>query len=130
MTSVQSTGTGNAGRTAEPKKFRQIAKSTAAITPFEDRAGIRGAAPASDELYELVLLDEFLTTHVRKDGLRDVQCMLLWSEWVRVYQRQTRMFPRVVLEQTFRENVMNRLGVVIAHDEMRGAVYPGLRFVP
>ena len=130
MTSVQSTGTGNAGRTAEPKKFRQIAKSTAVITPFEGRAGIRGAALTSDDLHELVLLDEFFANHVRRDGLRDVQCMLLWSEWVRIFQRQTRMFPRFVLEKEFRENVMNRLGVDIAHDEMRGAVFPGLRFVP
>ena len=130
MTTVNSPGTRIASRTAEPKRFRQIATGPGPLTRFEDRTGLTGNDMSPDDLRELIFLEEFLTHHVRPDGLRDVQCMLLWSEWVRVYQKQTHRFPCVILEKEFREAITGRLGVDIAYDEILGAIYPGLRFVP
>ena len=130
MTTVQSTRNGIASRTAAPGKFRELSTSPKVLARFEDRTEPAQTVMTAGELQEFMILDEFLTRHVRPDGLRDVQCMLLWSEWVRTCQRTTRRFPRHVLEREFREAVMNRLGVDILQDEVRGAVYPGLRFVP
>lgn len=130
MTTVQSTRNGIASRTAASGRFRQLSASPRVLARFEDRTEPAQNAMNPGELQELVLLDEFLACHVRSDGLRDVQCMLLWSEWVRTCQRTTRRFPRVVLEREFREVVTNRMGVEILQDEIRGAIYPGLRFVP
>jgi glutamate dehydrogenase/leucine dehydrogenase len=56
--------------------------------------------------------------------------MLLWTEWVRLFQRTTRRFPRVILENELRAIITRMMAVDIAHDTMRGPVYCGLRFVP
>ena len=130
MTTVQSSRTGIASRTAEPNLFRRITPGPGALTRLDDTAGITPNNAGPREVHELVALDEFLARHVQPDALRDVQCMLLWSEWVRMYQRQNRSFPRVVLEKEFREAVLSRHSVDIMIDEVRGAVYPGLRFIP
>lgn len=130
MATVQSSRTGIASRTAEPARFRRITPGPGALARLDDTAEITANNAGPREVHELVALNEFLTEHVQPDALRDVQCMLLWSEWVRVYQRQNRTFPRVVLEKEFREAVVSRLGVDIMVDEVRGAVYPGLRFIP
>ena len=130
MTTVHSPGNRSASRTAEPKRFSQIATGPGLLTRFEDRTGLTDNHMSPDELHELIALEEFLTHHVRPDGLRDVQCMLLWSEWVRVYQKQTHRFPRLILENEFHDAITSRLGVDIIHDDILGAIYPGLRFVP
>ena len=130
MTTVQSPVNRIASRTVEPNRFRQITKGPGALARFTDRAEITGSDTSPENLHELNVLNEFLERHVRPDGLRDVQCMLLWSEWVRVCQRQIHRFPRVILEQQFREAITDRLGVDVILDEVRGAIYPGLRFVP
>lgn len=130
MTPVQSSGAGNATSTAQPKRFLQVASAPSVLTRFEEKATLTENALTMEEYREIILLEEFLTTHVRPDALHDVQCMLLWSEWVRIFQRQTHRFPKVVLETEFREVVTNQLGINISRDELRGPVYPGLRFMP
>lgn len=130
MTTVQSSGTGIASRTAEPRQLRRMKERTGILPPDEDCTGMLRNATSPDGLHELVLLEEFLTRHIRQDGLRSVQCMLLWTEWVRTCARQTRRFPRIVLEAAFRQAVSERIGCDIAHDDDRGAVWPGIRFVP
>lgn len=130
MTRVQSSGPGNGSPTAQPRRFLQIACAPGLLTPMEEKAVLTDSKISPEEYREILLLDEFLTRHVRHDGLRTVQCMLLWTEWVRVFQKKTHRFPRVILENEFREVITGRLGVTIMTDEYRGAVYPGLRFIP
>jgi hypothetical protein len=55
--------------------------------------------------------------------------MLLWAEWVRFCLKETRAFPRLILEKEFRDLVVNQLGFTVLEDEARGQVYPGVRFV-
>ena len=130
MTPALNSTTGNGSATAQPKGFLDITTAPTILTRFEERATLSGTDISPEEYREIMLLDEFLTHHVRPDGLRDVQCMLLWSEWVRSFQRKTHRFPRVVLETEFRDIVTDQLGVGITKDDHRGMVYPGLRFVP
>ncbi len=79
---------------------------------------------------ELRVFYEFLALHVQPSRICDVQCMRLWSEWVRTFQRRTNDFPKQVLEKEFRSAVRDIFGVTVARDGSRGTVYPGLRFVP
>jgi hypothetical protein len=55
--------------------------------------------------------------------------MLLWAEWVRFCLKETRTFPRLILEKEFRDLVVNHLGFTVLEDKARGLVYPGVRFV-
>lgn len=83
-----------------------------------------------EELNELTILEEFLVRHVQDAGNCDVQCMLLWNEWVRVYRRRASGFPNLIREKEFRSVVTGKYGTMIAHDGWRGAVYPGVRYIP
>jgi hypothetical protein len=83
-----------------------------------------------DEFNELKIFGEFLSKHVQLNRSCDVQCMLLWSEWVRMFRRQVSGFPDLVREREFRAMITGTFGVGIATDGMRGAVYPGLKFFP
>jgi hypothetical protein len=83
-----------------------------------------------EELGELKVFEEFVTRHVQPDGSYNVQCMLLWSEWVRAFRHRIHGFPRLIREKEFRSVIADAFGVGIAWDERRGAVFPGLRFVP
>lgn len=83
-----------------------------------------------EELNELRVFDEFLTHHVHQIRICDVQCMLLWNEWVRTLRRQSNGFPKLILEKEFRSVITDRFGIAVAKDGSRGDVYPGLRFVP
>jgi hypothetical protein len=83
-----------------------------------------------EEYHELKVLEQFLDRHVRPVGIRDVQCMLLWSEWVRTFRRRTPGFPKLVRENEFRSVITDKFGIEIIHDNIRGPVYPGIRFVP
>ena len=130
MVTVQSSGTGIAFRTPRPEQLRKVADITGIRERFEVVAGLTENNITPEEYRELAVLEEFLTTHIQTDGLRDVQCMLLWSEWVRDFRKQTHRFPNVILEKEFRKVITNQLGVNIIHDTMRGAVYPGIRFIP
>ncbi|HII99747.1 MAG TPA: hypothetical protein HA272_10970 [Methanoregula sp.] len=129
MATVKSPGTGIEYRTAQPERFRQIAR-TPAVQRFEVRDRVLKSSIEPEDYRELVLLDEFLAHHVCQDAIRNVQCMLLWTEWVRLFQRTTHRFPRVILENELRAIITGMMAVDIANDTTRGPVYCGLRFVP
>ena len=95
-----------------------------------DAAWLAGIDLSPDEFSELGAFDEFLVRHVQLNRICDVQCRLLWNEWVRTFRRETHGFPNLILEKEFSTVVMDRFGVGIADDGFRGAVYPGLRYVP
>jgi hypothetical protein len=97
---------------------------------FGEQARLTGITLGSDEADEFRVFDEFLALHVQPDRICAVQCMLLWSEWVRAFRRQTRGFPSLIRENEFRSVIMEMFGVGISNDTIRGSVYPGLRFVP
>ncbi len=82
------------------------------------------------ELNELTILEEFLAQHVQDSGTCDVQCMLLWNEWVRAFRRKASAFPTLIREKEFRSVITGTFGTMIADDGWRGAVYPGVRYVP
>jgi len=83
-----------------------------------------------EELGELKTFREFLSRHIRPSAIRDVQCMLLWAEWVRFYKRQTKKVPDLILEKEFRDLILNKFGCAIAEDQVRGFVYPGVKYIP
>jgi hypothetical protein len=97
---------------------------------FGELERLTGITLGSDEANELRVFDEFLERHVQPNRVCDVQCMLLWSEWVRTFRRHTRGFPSLIRENEFRSVIMEMFGVGISNDTIRGSVYPGLRFVP
>lgn len=130
MSLAHNPGTCIAFRTSQMKRPHPAVSGPRILHQFERRSGLTEPDISPGEYRELMVFDEFLTHHVRPDGLRDVQCMLLWNEWVRTCRRQTHGFPKLVLENEFRNAITNQLGVGIAHDNYRGAVYPGIRFVP
>jgi hypothetical protein len=89
-----------------------------------------GLEVSPEELGELKTFQEFLAQHIRPSAIRDVQCMLLWAEWVRFYKRQTKKVPDLILEKEFRDLILSRFGCAVAEDEARGFVYPGIKYVP
>jgi len=89
-----------------------------------------GTGIDQEELQELRVFDEFLAYHVQPNGICDVQCMLLWNEWVRAFLRQTRAFPKLILEEEFRSVITDKFGVDVADAGFRGSIYNGIRFVP
>ncbi len=86
--------------------------------------------PVSALQDELDTLQDFLSEHLKVIANADVQCMLIWTEWVRFCFRRTKKFPRLILEQEFTDIVTGLFGTTICLDDCRGRVYPGLRFVP
>jgi hypothetical protein len=77
---------------------------------------------------ELSTFEEFTRRHIQPDPDRSVQCMLLWTEWVRFYLKRSRSFPEKVLEKAFFTMVSDRFEAEIACDDCRGPVYLGIRF--
>lgn len=84
----------------------------------------------ADDLNELKIFYDFLEEHVQLNGSCDVQCMLLWNEWVRTFRRKASGFPGLIREKEFRSAMTEGVGAAVATDGWRGAVYLGLRFVP
>ena len=82
-----------------------------------------------EEYRELSVFDDFLNLHVQPNRIYNVQCMMLWNEWVRTFMHRTHEFPRLVLEKECREAISSKFGIGITTDSIRGAVFPGLRFV-
>jgi len=97
---------------------------------FNERYRSDSAGISPDEVSELNVFHEFLAHHVQPSRTCDVQCMRLWSEWVRTFQRRTNGFPQQVLEKEFHSAITDLFRVAVAEDGFRGKVYPGLRFVP
>jgi hypothetical protein len=81
------------------------------------------------ELDEFRNFHLFISSHVQPTNMCDTPCMLLWAEWVRFCLKETRTFPRLILEKEFRDLVVNQLGFTVLEDKARGQVYPGVRFV-
>jgi hypothetical protein len=129
MVTVQSSGTGIASRISQPKHFRQIVKTPGVLTLMGEITGLAKDTMSPDEMRELMVFDDFLTNHVQPNRIYSVQCMMLWSEWVRSFRKQSRRFPQLVLEKEFRSIVSDKFGVETTHDSVFGIVYPGLRFV-
>jgi hypothetical protein len=100
------------------------------LNRFGEQFQLTGMDIRQEEIHELRVFDEFLARHVQPNGIYDVQCMLLWSEWVRTFRSQIRGFPKLIREKEFRSVIMDKFGVAIAENGFRGAVYPGIRFVP
>jgi hypothetical protein len=100
------------------------------LNRFGEQFQLTGMDINQEEIHELRVFDEFLAQHVQPNGIYDVQCMLLWSEWVRTFRSQIHGFPKLIREKEFRSVIMDKFGVAIAENGFRGAVYPGIRFVP
>lgn len=83
-----------------------------------------------NELSGLFRFETFLCHHVVPAQKGDVQCMLLWNEWVRIFRRQESRFPALIREKEFRTAILDRYDAVVSTDGARGQVYCGIRFVP
>ncbi|MHB8053042.1 MAG: hypothetical protein ACYDEZ_07130 [Methanoregula sp.] len=97
---------------------------------FSDLFRMTGINLSPDEFNELKIFEEFLERHVEQNRICDVQCMLLWSEWVRTFRRQASGFPNLIRENEFRSVITGKFSTGISTDGWRGAVYTGVRFVP
>lgn len=117
------TDSGLAGPIAEPA-------DNAAREMVRDLFRMDGIELSATEVTELTILLEFLSRHVRSVSDCDVQCMLLWNEWVRGYRRRVNRFPDLIREKEFKTIITGMFGTGIADDGWRGPVYPGVRFMP
>jgi len=104
--------------------------SAGMLRQFGEKFLLTGIDLGSEHFHELRTFDNFLACHVHENGIRDVQCMLLWSEWIRNYRRKAPGFPKLIHEEEFRNIITDTFGVKVADAGFRGAVYPGIRFVP
>ena len=100
------------------------------LNRFDQRFRLSGIDISLDEFSEHKAFFEFLVHHVQPNRICDVQCMRLWSEWVRTFQRRKNGFPKQILEKEFSSTVRDVYGVPIAVDGFRGAIFPGIQFVP
>jgi hypothetical protein len=100
------------------------------LNQFIEQIPREGIDISAEEFNEILILDEFLSGHVMENRTCDVQCMLLWSEWVRTFRRNIPGFPNIIREKEFRSLITDMYDVGIGDDGFRGDVYPGLRFVP
>jgi hypothetical protein len=129
MAITHNPGSSSVFRTTPPENLQLVAGSCGILEMFGIETGPGGMDISPEEYRELRVFDEFLANHVQPNKIYNVQCMMLWTEWVRVFRRQTHTFPKLVLEQEFKDSVTNRFGVKVSYDAMRGSVYPGLRFI-
>jgi hypothetical protein len=112
---------------------------TTEIVPFEDYPSgdtlektyrDLGVKTSPEELFELDTFREFLSLHVQQNAISDVQCMLLWAEWVRFYKKRRRNVPALILEKEFRDLILNRFDLTVSEDGYRGYIYPGIKYIP
>jgi hypothetical protein len=123
MSSAKSTETSTELRALQAGSFPRI-------PGIYDRFRMTGIDLNPDEASELEVFEEFLGYHVQPNRNRDVQCMLLWSEWVRAFRRRMQGFPNLIREHEFRTIILDRFSAGIATDEWRGFVYTGVQFLP
>lgn len=129
MATTHSPGTCTAFRMPKPKQFRQVANGPVLPGYLGGPCEISEIDITPEEYRELRFFDDFLTNHVQPNRIYNVQCMMLWNEWVRTFIQQTREFPQLILEKECRTFITGKFGVEVASDSVRGAVYPGLRFI-
>jgi hypothetical protein len=147
MSSTKSSGAGIAFSTSLPDRLAHAAAGPLnagdclspvfGVQPDHGlQPGSAGPCPPSlddlspEDFREIDVFEEFLDDHVKENAICDVQCMLLWSEWVRTFRRKNSGFPRLIREKEFRSAVTDTFGVGIMTDGGRGPVYAGLKFVP
>jgi len=104
--------------------------NTDVLNQFGEQFRVTGIEISDDEISELKIFDDFLARHVQPNRICGVQCMLLWNEWVRTYRRQTHDFPKLIREKEFRSVITDKYGTGITHENFRGPIYTGIRFVP
>ena len=100
------------------------------LNRFYEQVRLTGIDIRLEEFCELTVFSEFLEGHVQPDGIGSIQCMLLWNEWVRTFRRHTHKLPKLILEKECRYIMTDKFGVEITDGGSRGAIYPGIRFVP
>jgi hypothetical protein len=83
-----------------------------------------------EELGELDAYLDFLSRHVATVEDYGVPCMLLWSEWVKFFVRQTQKFPGLIYENEFRYLVIHQFKLQPGKGPASGLMYQGLKFVP
>ncbi|MDO9324591.1 MAG: hypothetical protein Q7T80_06490 [Methanoregula sp.] len=147
MSTTQSTGTCIAIMTPRQEQFLPTTRKNAnagnclssplldkttsvMLNQFGEQFRLTGIEILPDEISELRIFDEYLARHVQPNGFFSVQCMLLWSEWVRTFRRQTHEFPKLIREKEFRNVITDKFGIEINRDDSRGEIYPCIRFVP
>jgi hypothetical protein len=99
------------------------------LNSFTEKFGLTGIEIYPEEIVELMMLEQFLDRHVQVDEARRIQCMLLWSEWVREFRRQMPGFPRLIREKEFCSVITERFGTWTDHSGPMGKVYPGIMFI-
>jgi len=99
------------------------------VNRFGEKFRVNGIDFGPEESHELTIFDEFLEHHVQANGICDVQCMLLWSEWLRSFRSRASGFPKLIREKEFRNAITDRFGIVVANLDIRGAVYSGIKFI-
>ncbi|ABS54839.1 hypothetical protein Mboo_0317 [Methanoregula boonei 6A8] len=100
------------------------------LSRFGEKFRLAGIEGEPWEFHELTVFNAFLEAHVRPNSTQSVQCMLLWSKWVRVFQRQTSGFPKLIREKEFSAIIRDTFGVAIANNDAQGKIFPGIKFVP
>ena len=114
----------------EPPLAAGILSEPEALVPGTDPHGMSMDAGNDSLPDEFEIFRTFIMRHLRAIANADVQCMLLWTEWVRFHIRLTKKFPRLILEQEFRDVITGLFNTKVSLDEHRGRVYPGVGFIP
>lgn len=122
----------SAGKKGKTSLFSECIdkESSDTLNQFGEKFKLTGIAGTPSDVHELKVFEAFLADHVQQNRICDVQCMLLWSEWVRTCQRQTSGFPNLIREKALRSVITDKFGVEIANHDYWGPVYPGIKFVP
>ena len=120
----------SAGKGDHPFPEFTAQESRDTLSRFGEKFLLAGIEGDPSEFHELTVFHAFLESHVRPNSTQSVQCMLLWSEWIRAFQRQTSGFPKLIREKEFSAIIMDTFGVAIANNDARGKIYPGIKFVP
>jgi len=80
---------------------------------------------------EDIIVKKFVARHVKKGKECNVQCMMLWTEWIRFYMRENkrRAFPETYQMREFTELIHDKFGPSLTYDNFRGPVFVGIKFV-
>jgi len=121
-------GAGSAGGSLQPTFMEEA--DLEMLNQFGEKFRLTGINAGPDDSHEIKVLEQFLGRHVQKNQICDVQCMLLWNEWVRTFQRRTPGFPKLIREKEFRNVITENFNIKVVRNGSRGVVYPGIKFVP
>jgi hypothetical protein len=147
MTRTKSSGTGSVLGTPQQKQFFRIQGRAGSaghslhptfmeeadremLNRFGEKFRSAGLDFGPEDAYEIKIMEQFLGRHVQKNRICEVQCMLLWNEWIRTYQRRTPGFPKLIREKEFSAIITENFGITVVNTLSRGAIYPGIKFIP